>query len=146
MLTDRAAGCALADCLVENNDPRGEHIRHLVMTPALMPPLPQDWRYDVIIVATEEWVARLQKSRLEARAYSPTPLAQALAQWGGKEQLGRDAVEVRAPAGGWTREAVVAALDRVRLRIICGLFGTTEKELRCPPENLLGLRVRGSSG
>ena len=69
-------------------------------------------------------------------------LAQALAQWGGEEQLGRDAVEVRAPAGGWTLEAVATALDRLRRRIIYGLFGTTEEEVRCPPEELLGLRVR----
>lgn len=141
-LTDSTAGAALADDLVERDDPRGECVRLLVTAPVLIPPLPQSWYYDVIVVATEQLVARLQKSRLEVRAYSRTPLYQALARWGGWEKLGCYPVQVRAPSGGWTPETVVAALDRARRQIIFGLFGTTEEEVRCPPEKLRDLRVR----
>lgn len=142
MLTDATASHGVADYLMERDDPRGEYVRLLVTTPVLIPPCGPPWDYEVVVVATEQWVARVQTSRLTAWSYRGTALSRALERWGGEAKLGRYAVEVRAPSEGWTREAIVAAVDRVRRRIIYGLFGTTEEEVRCPPDKLRDLRVR----
>lgn len=142
MLTDATAGHGLADYLMERDDPRGEYVRLLVTTPVLIPPCDPPWGYEVVVVATEQWVARLKASRLTAWSYRGTALARALGRWGGEDKLGYYEVEVRAPSEGWTREATVAAVDRARRRIVYGLFGTTEEEVRCPPEKLRDLRVR----
>ncbi len=142
MLTDATASHGVADYLKERDDPRGEYVRLLVTTPVLIPPCGPPWDYEIVVVATEQWVARVQTSRLTAWSYRGTALSRALERWGGEAKLGRYAVEVRAPSEGWTREAIVAAVDRVRRRIIYGLFGTTEEEVRCPPDKLRDLRVR----
>jgi len=142
MLTDCAAGPTLADYLTERNDPRDECVLLLVTAQILIPPCPPPWNYDVFAVATTQWYAKVQQSRLKVWAYYHTPLSQALERWGGKEKLGRYYVATRAPSGGWTPETVVAAVDRVRRRIIFGLFGTTEEEVRCPAEKLRALRIR----
>jgi hypothetical protein len=141
-LTDAAAGHGFADFLIERNDPRGEYVRLLVIAPVLIPACPPPWKFDVIVVATEQWVALLQRSRLVVWAYRRTPLSQALERWGGEQKLGWYEVVTRAPSGGWTQDTIVPALDRVRRRIIYGLFATTAEEVRCPPEKLHDLHVR----
>jgi hypothetical protein len=130
-----ATAFALADWLLEQNDPRADTVRDLAEARAVVPEgVPS--RYDRRpMVAARYWCAMRGVGAVTAWAYPGTLLGTLLVS----RDYRADGT-VRVPRDRQTPERLLAACERCRATLILGLFGTSPQLLRA--RQVLGAEAR----
>lgn len=122
--TEKAAPIPLPDLLQERDDPRAPVVQELTTPLVVLPAAPLPWNKPFPLIASPQWYATLQYSRVIAYAYPGTELFKFLAKYGART------VVVRAHAATRTADTVRAAVERCRLRLILTLFDLEEADLK----------------